>query len=778
MASFDPPLYYFDGINFNSGYFGTGNTTTSTASGNYLPLTGGTLSGTLNGTSINATTINSTTLQENNVDLSTKYLGKAGGTMTGTLTGTTINATSFVEGGTALSSKYLGLGGGTVVGRIDATILNGTAISENFIDLQYKYLALGGGTLTGALTGTTINATSFVEGGTALSSKYLALGGGTLTGTLTGTTINATSFVEGATALSSKYLAIAGGTMTGGLIISAGNVGIGTIIPTEKVDIVGNLKTSGSITSTSFVEGGTALSSKYLALGGGTLTGALTGTTINATSFVEGGTALSSKYLALGGGTLTGALTGTTINATSFVEGGTALSSKYLALGGGTLTGALTGTTINATSFVEGGTALSSKYLPLAGGTITNNVFFNGGIVGIGTTSATASSLLTIGNIPVDRASYNLASAPTTITHQTPSSTVNINDPQPVINICRLGVTTTIYGPRATLKICRWENNGAFSRSRLDISLAHGNYDDINIISFRSDGKVGINQLTPTSALDVVGDIKASTTINALTNLQENSVNLSSKYLALSGGTMTGILNVNTNTGTTGVLGAHVRADIGGYSSASGVTYNDVCASFASSVWCKYQIIVSSDERIKRNIQDINDDSALQKILSIQPKTYNYIDISRGTSNIYGFIAQQIKEVIPEAVSIQKEYIPDIYDIATYSSNIITTSNIDISNILNSSNLVKIYDDTGKEYKCKVNEILSSNSFKIDDTDLNINSSNVFLYGKEINDFNALDKSYIYTLNVCATQNLYEIIQELKSTITTLENRISVLENR
>ena len=712
MASFDPPLYYFDGINFNSGYFGTGNTTTSTASGNYLPLTGGTLSGTLNGTSINATTINSTTLQENNVDLSTKYLGKAGGTMTGTLTGTTINATSFVEGGTALSSKYLGLGGGTVVGRIDATILNGTAISENFIDLQYKYLALGGGTLTGALTGTTINATSFVEGGTALSSKYLALGGGTLTGTLTGTIINATSFVEGATALSSKYLAIAGGTMTGGLIISAGNVGIGTIIPTEKVDIVGNLKTSGSITST------------------------------------------------------------------SFVEGGTALSSKYLALGGGTLTGALTGTTINATSFVEGGTALSSKYLPLAGGTITNNVFFNGGIVGIGTTSATASSLLTIGNIPVDRASYNLASAPTTITHQTPSSTVNINDPQPVINICRLGVTTTIYGPRATLKICRWENNGAFSRSRLDISLAHGNYDDINIISFRSDGKVGINQLTPTSALDVVGDIKASTTINALTNLQENSVNLSSKYLALSGGTMTGILNVNTNTGTTGVLGAHVRADIGGYSSASGVTYNDVCASFASSVWCKYQIIVSSDERIKRNIQDINDDSALQKILSIQPKTYNYIDISRGTSNIYGFIAQQIKEVIPEAVSIQKEYIPDIYDIATYSSNIITTSNIDISNILNSSNLVKIYDDTGKEYKCKVNEILSSNSFKIDDTDLNINSSNVFLYGKEINDFNALDKSYIYTLNVCATQNLYEIIQELKSTITTLENRISVLENR
>lgn len=123
MASFDPPLYYFNGINFNNGYYDTGNIT---ASGNYLPLTGGTLSGDLVAPNINATT-------------------------------------NLKENGTALSDLYLGLGGGTVNGRIDATILNGTAISENFVDLQNKYLQLAGGTMTGALTGTTINSTSFVE---------------------------------------------------------------------------------------------------------------------------------------------------------------------------------------------------------------------------------------------------------------------------------------------------------------------------------------------------------------------------------------------------------------------------------------------------------------------------------------------------------------------------------------------------------------------------------------------------------------------------------------
>ncbi len=37
--------------------------------------------------------------------------------------------------------------------------------------------------------------------------------------------------------------------------------------------------------------------------------------------------------------------------------------------------------------------------------------------------------------------------------------------------------------------------------------------------------------------------------------------------------------------------------------------------------------------------------------------------------------------------------------------------------------------------------------------------SKVFIYGKEVDDFHLLDKSYIYTLNVCAVQDLYRIIE-------------------
>ena len=65
---------------------------------------------------------------------------------------------------------------------------------------------------------------------------------------------------------------------------------------------------------------------------------------------------------------------------------------------------------------------------------------------------------------------------------------------------------------------------------------------------------------------------------------------------------------------------------------------------FFGSIWCSVgTTYVSSDERIKRNILNVNDDTALDKILNIQSKTYEYKDeINRGTKRVYGFILQQI----------------------------------------------------------------------------------------------------------------------------------------
>ena len=208
------------------------------------------------------------------------------------------------------------------------------------------------------------------------------------------------------------------------------------------------------------------------------------------------------------------------------------------------------------------------------------------------------------------------------------------------------------------------------------------------------------------------------------------------------------------------------------YFSGGNFTSTNVCAEFGSSIWIYGSCWVASDERIKKDITDLNSDDSLNKILKLKPKSYKYKDvINNGNSNNYGFIAQEVKEIIPEAVSYKKSFIPNIYEVGYYYDSGIIVINKSINNILNVYDKIKIYDDKGTEYICNITEIINNNSFKIDNKKLN--GDKILVYGTEVEDFNILDKEIIFSLNVSATQNLYNKIIELENRIKELENLIN-----
>ena len=195
---------------------------------------------------------------------------------------------------------------------------------------------------------------------------------------------------------------------------------------------------------------------------------------------------------------------------------------------------------------------------------------------------------------------------------------------------------------------------------------------------------------------------------------------------------------------------------------------NNICGIFDSSIWTKGSVAASSDARIKKNIADIEDNNALQKIMAIDPKTYNYIDPMRGTSNVYGFIAQQIRDVIPEAVGVRKDVIPNVFVLASHNDCWITfDDNFDMSVIQQlAGKKLCIIDLNGVWDKYTVISI-AGNMIKIDKS---IIGDKVFVYGAEIDDFHILDKSYIFTLNVCATQLMSSDIDEITKQVEELED--------
>jgi hypothetical protein len=175
----------------------------------------------------------------------------------------------------------------------------------------------------------------------------------------------------------------------------------------------------------------------------------------------------------------------------------------------------------------------------------------------------------------------------------------------------------------------------------------------------------------------------------------------------------------------------------------------------------------ASDSRIKKDIEDINDETALNKLLLIQPTTYNYIDVewNKGFGIVYGFIAQQIREVIPEAVPIIEYIIPNIYKKCLINNKREVYHSIPLDTPIDTE--VKI---RGSEYKIKE---IYEDYFVIDK---DIEDVEAFVYGYNIKDFHTLDKTYIFTLNVCATQELHRRIEAQSVVIKSYEDRITDLE--
>jgi len=192
-----------------------------------------------------------------------------------------------------------------------------------------------------------------------------------------------------------------------------------------------------------------------------------------------------------------------------------------------------------------------------------------------------------------------------------------------------------------------------------------------------------------------------------------------------------------------------------------------------------------SDRRIKKNITDINDSSALDKIRLLEPKMYNYInEVERGTSNVYGFIAQEVANVLPYAVTIGEGDIPNIYT----NSNVIVTENSNVLELhldtpveglsLSNTSVINIITDKDTTLTCNVLSFSGSNVITIENTDEFSNVTNAFIKGERITDFHSLDKNAIWAVATAALQEVDRQLQTEKTKVATLETQVADLLTR
>ncbi len=205
-----------------------------------------------------------------------------------------------------------------------------------------------------------------------------------------------------------------------------------------------------------------------------------------------------------------------------------------------------------------------------------------------------------------------------------------------------------------------------------------------------------------------------------------------------------------------------------GYLSPSGASTNSNSGNVPVSIHATGRIVCPefdaiSDARVK-NIIGLSDNGAdLNTLIKLRITNYHFIDtLAKGSKLYKKVIAQELEKVYPDAVSKMTDVVPDIYKLASIKKGRVT-----LANNLKVGERIKLIMDN----KTEIFEVIAAdaNGFSVNTND----EGNVFVYGREVNDFRSVDYEALTTLNISATQELVKMINALQSENAEFKTRLA-----
>jgi len=358
---------------------------------------------------------------------------------------------------------------------------------------------------------------------------------------------------------------------------------------------------------------------------------------------------------------------------------------------------------------------------------------------------------------------------------------------------------STLYNGAETATIIRIYNNqlGLVTKSRIkfifitDTTLGTaGNVvcSSIDVFESLSCGLVTCGAITASGSITATSQTVTCGAITASGAITATSQTVTCGAITASGlGTFTSGINVSGGP-------AYARNGTYGFLNSVGVGY------FDGGGVSSYQLAVTgrigvngevncwSDKRIKTNIKNISNDS-LEIIRKLEPVKFNYIDFLKNEQNkdTIGFIAQDIFDVLPEAVSKTTDIIPNIYDVGTLIlSDIITlktkkTSDFSFDSSPSENIKIKIFVNDKEEF-VYLEKIIDEYTFRLTNpitTEITDNSENqIFVYGQEVNDLLTIEKNAIFTMAVGAIKELDAELKETRATVKKLQEQVEFLMSK
>lgn len=193
--------------------------------------------------------------------------------------------------------------------------------------------------------------------------------------------------------------------------------------------------------------------------------------------------------------------------------------------------------------------------------------------------------------------------------------------------------------------------------------------------------------------------------------------------------------------------------------------YNAPYSLYASDFIGAKEFNAISDMRIKE-VKGVSDSkSDLKVLLQIDITDYTYKDkVANDSKTHKKVLGQQIAKVFPQAVKTHTDVVPDIFQPASIANGWVSLG----AHGLQVGEQVQLLLEGSEPQICAI-EAVTPESFQVS---LDYKEE-VFVYGREVDDFHVVDYDALSMLHISATQELYKIIHALKIEVQQLKAQLN-----
>ena len=246
---------------------------------------------------------------------------------------------------------------------------------------------------------------------------------------------------------------------------------------------------------------------------------------------------------------------------------------------------------------------------------------------------------------------------------------------------------------------------------------------------------------------------------------------------------------------STSIQGQYFNRNTGGTVFDPAYAYNSFPYSFyGTNHFIAYggYFIAYSDQRIKTAISGVWDD--LDIVNQLRVRRFTFKDPLRNLDEDeskcskkpvgrirVGFFAQEVRQVLPEAITQHSDVIPDIQKVCERDGNTIFIETSTLETEIKMGDTINIVNEDGSNggtfgFNVKVVGI-SDSEITVDDGS-KMSGSSVFVYGRKVDDLLGLNQDSISSVSIGAIQRLSQICNRQQALIEDLTARLALLEAR